>query len=66
MDDNLKVFEIGTPAHFAFRNGNGIPKWYLETVTVEVKEIHDIDEIGDYISVFTEQLKDICCHEVGG
>lgn len=28
---------------------NGIPKWYFDTVTLPVKDIADVSEIGDYI-----------------
>lgn len=28
---------------------NGIPKWYFDTVTLPVKDISDVSEIGDYI-----------------
>ena len=48
-DENGNVFELAGPAHFSFRTS--VPRWYLDTCTLEVKNIHDIDEIGWYISV---------------
>lgn len=39
---------IDAPIHMSF-GGNGIPKWYFETVTLPVKDISDVFEIGAYI-----------------
>ena len=48
MDENGSVFSAGASVHFSFRGG--IPQWYLETVTISLKEITDIELIGNYIS----------------
>lgn len=48
-DENGKLFKLVGPVHFTFRAG--IPRWYLDTITMEVKNIHNTDEIGLYISV---------------
>lgn len=39
---------IEAPIHMSFGR-NGIPKWYFDTVTLPVKDIADVSEIGDYI-----------------
>ena len=49
MDEKGNVFELGKPAMLSFRCQR--PKWYWETLTVPVKGIHNIDEIGNYLAV---------------
>ena len=39
---------IEAPIHMGFGR-NGIPKWYFDTVTLPVKDISDVYEIGEYI-----------------
>ncbi len=39
---------IDAPIHMSF-GSNGIPEWYFETVTLPVKDISDVSEIGVYI-----------------
>lgn len=47
-DENGNKILIDSPVHYSF-GANDIPKWYIETVTLPVKEISDISEIGDYL-----------------
>lgn len=47
-DENGNRLFIDAPVHMNFGR-NGIPKWYFETVTLPVKDISDISEIGEYI-----------------
>lgn len=47
-DENGNRILIDAPVHMSFGR-NGIPKWYFETVTLPVKDISDISEIGEYI-----------------
>lgn len=47
-DEEDRIFNLGGPVHYSFRCP--IPRWYMETVTLTVEGIHDIDEIGDYLS----------------
>lgn len=50
VDENGKCFKIGYPAHFSF-NGD-IPKWYKETVTFHLVGTNDINEVGEYLTLF--------------
>lgn len=47
-DENGNRILIDFPVHMSFGR-NGIPKWYFETVTLPVKDISDVSEIGEYI-----------------
>lgn len=47
-DENGKQILFDAPVHMSFR-GNGIPRWYIETVTLPVKEISEVSEIGEYV-----------------
>ena len=49
IDENSRVFELGGAAMHRFSCPP--PRWYLETVSVPVKGIHEIDEIGDYLAL---------------
>ncbi len=48
-DENGRRIKLGAPVHYSFREQ--IPEWYLKTVTVNVEDIHGVDEIGDYLSL---------------
>jgi len=39
---------LGNVAHYSFKGM--IPRWYLETATIEVYDVHDIDEIGQFVA----------------
>lgn len=54
VDENGKVFKIGEPAIFSFRGD--IPKWYLETYSVPIEGIKDLNEIGEYLTPYYEYL----------
>lgn len=47
-DETGNKILIETPIHMSF-GANPIPQWYIETVTLPVKDISDISEIGDYL-----------------
>ncbi|MBQ8167541.1 MAG: hypothetical protein IJZ96_11005 [Lachnospiraceae bacterium] len=49
-DETGNKFLIETPIHMSF-GANPIPQWYIETVTLPIKDISDISEIGDYLGV---------------
>lgn len=48
-DEEDRVFSLGGPVHYSF--SCPIPRWYMETATVPVEGIHDIDEIGEYLTL---------------
>lgn len=48
FDEDANKVLIDAPVHMSF-GANAIPKWYIETVTLLVKDISDISEIGDYL-----------------
>lgn len=48
-DEAENRFIIEAPIHMSFGR-NGIPKWYFDTVTLPVKDISDVSEIGNYIA----------------
>lgn len=47
-DENGNRILIDATIHMNFGK-HGIPKWYFETVTLPVKDIMEVSEIGDYI-----------------
>ena len=47
-DENGKRLIFEEPVHIRFGGGE-IPDWYVETVTLPVKDISDIYEIGEYL-----------------
>lgn len=47
-DEAGNKISIEAPIHLSF-GANPIPQWYIETVTLPVKGISDISEIGDYL-----------------
>ena len=47
-DEDNRVFAFSAPMHISFIGK--APDWYYETLTVQVKGVKKIDEIGDYIS----------------
>jgi len=47
-DENRNRILVDAPVNMSFGR-NGIPKWYFETVTLPVKDISDISEIGEYL-----------------
>ncbi len=47
-DEAGNRISIDAPIHMSF-GANPIPQWYIETVTLPVKDISDISEIGDYL-----------------
>ncbi len=49
VDENENTVEFGSVAHYSFRRP--IPQWYLKAVTLDVKNIKDMDEIGDYLAL---------------
>lgn len=46
QDEKGNIFHVGSPAHYSFKEK--IPEWYLETVSLIVKDINR-DELGDYV-----------------
>ncbi len=48
IDENGNTFALGNAARYSFKGM--IPRWYLETVTIEVYDVHDIDEIGQFVA----------------
>lgn len=49
MDEKGKTFSLGSVCRMNFRGQ--IPKWYLNAVAVTVDGIHDVTEIGNYLTV---------------
>lgn len=47
-DETGNKILVDAPIHMSFGR-NGIPEWYFETVTLPVKDISDVSEIGAYI-----------------
>lgn len=47
-DENKNRIFVSAPVHMSFGR-NGIPKWYFETVTLPVKDVSDVFEIGEYL-----------------
>lgn len=52
-DENGKHIIMDLPVHMSFRDE--IPEWYVRTVTLPVKNISEISEIGDYIGMISKR-----------
>lgn len=48
VDENGKEFRIGDPAFYTF--GGEIPRWDKETITIEIKDISEENDIGLYVA----------------
>lgn len=48
IDEYGNVLKIGSPVFYSF--GGRVPDWYLNTITVNVCDIHEINQIGDYVA----------------
>ena len=49
IDEKGQKFILGPSVHMAFRDG--IPDWYVKTLTVSIAGIDQISDIGNYLSL---------------
>lgn len=49
IDERGRTFELGGSVYYSFESN--IPRWYLETLTVDVINIGEVDELGDYLAI---------------
>lgn len=49
IDEEGREFILGPSVHMCFRDG--IPEWYVKTLTVSIEGIDRISDIGNYLSL---------------
>lgn len=49
VDENGNTFNLGCIVHYSFRRP--IPQWYLDAVSIEVMNVKEKEEIGDYLAL---------------
>lgn len=59
VDENGHSFHLGPACRMNFRGE--IPQWYLNAIAVQVDGIHDISEIGNYLTLKRRSLPMLVC-----